>query len=155
MKKLKIRRVGTWVHCEWWRWPSECLVFKGTTSNAFFDSDMCFAAIRLRECPDVGHTKAEGVELEGVYPAGGNWRYHQIKCYIAYNPIYLFPTYLGPIEPTLSCTISIGRSSTGCNWGPLNLLDCLTAILTASLCRMGCCPNLRLTTKSRVSDIGE
>lgn len=61
---------------------------------------MCFAAIRLRECPDVGHTKAEGVELEGVYPAGGNWRYHQIQCYIAYNTIYLLPTYLGPIEPT-------------------------------------------------------
>ena len=61
---------------------------------------MCFAAIRLRECPDVGHTKAEGVELEGVYPAGGNWRGHQIQCYIAYNTIYLLPTYLGPIEPT-------------------------------------------------------
>ena len=98
-----------WVHWEWCKWPSEWLVFTSDTSNVLLDCEMYFAAIRLRECPNVEHTKAESVEVEGVYPTRGNWRYHKIQCYMAYNPIYLFPT-------------SSGASSTGCNLGPLNLL---------------------------------
>lgn len=66
------------VNGEWWK-----LFFNtGGTSIGKLDSEMCFAAIRPRECPGVGHTKAEGVELEGVYPAGGSWRYHKIQCYL-------------------------------------------------------------------------
>ena len=78
------------------------------TSNVLLNCEKCFASISLRECPDVGHTKADGVELEGVYPAGGNWRYHKIQCYMACNPTSFLPT------PS-------GSSSTCFNSCPLNL----------------------------------
>ena len=129
--------MGPWVDWEWCKWPSEWVGFIAGTSIVLLDCEMCCAAIRLRECTYVGHTKAKRVELEGVY-----WRYHKIQCYIAYIPTYL-------------CTMLRCTCSTGCKSGPLNLLDFSIAILTALLWRIDCCLNLRLSTKSRASDIGE
>jgi hypothetical protein len=73
VKLHKFTRVHPWVHCEWYKQRSVRLTFTALrTPGCPLLGGISCATNELRDCPGGGHTKAERMELEGVYLAGGN-----------------------------------------------------------------------------------